>query len=119
MLSSRTLAVVAVGLLLDIPGAARAQFVFTAIDVPGAAATYANGNSAHVIGGEFDDEDGNTHGFVLSGGVFTPFDAPDAEGYTSINGVSDSGERSGIYYAGGRYHGYVWSRRGFTTLDPP
>ena len=43
----------------------------TRIDVPGATATAANGNSTHEIAGQFDDADGNTHGFVLNKGVFT------------------------------------------------
>src|SRR3954453_12182149 len=108
MMTLRTLAAVALGLLLGVPGAARAQYVFTPIDVPGAAATYANGDSTHEIVGEFDDEDGNTHGFVLSKGVFTQFDVPGANGYTSVNGINAIGERSGIYHDGARFHGYFW-----------
>ena len=46
--------------------AGNAQYRFTPIDVPGAGATSADGNSTHEITGEFDDADGNTHGFVLS-----------------------------------------------------
>jgi probable HAF family extracellular repeat protein len=118
MMRLRMLAAAAMGLLVATPGAARAQYVFAPIDVPGAAATYANGNTTHEIVGEFDDQDGNTHGFVLSKGGFTPFDAPGADGYTSINGINDQGDRSGIYFANGRYYGYFWHRGGFNTLDP-
>jgi len=113
------LGAVALGLLLGVPGLARAQYVFTRIDVPEATATYANGNSTHAIAGESDDEDGNTHGFVLSKGTFTQFDAPDADGYTSVNGINAKGERSGIYFANDRFYGYFWSKGNFTTLDPP
>jgi hypothetical protein len=64
--------------------------------MPGAAATYADGNSVGRIVGEFDDEEGNTHGFIRSrGGKFTQFDVPGSVGWTSINGVNASGEMSG------------------------
>jgi probable HAF family extracellular repeat protein len=112
-------AAAALGLLASVPGAARAQYVFAPIDVPGAAATYANGNSTNEIVGEFDDQDGNTHGFVLRRGVFTQVDVPAADGYTSVNGVNAKGERSGIYHDGVRFHGYFCSKGIFTTLDPP
>lgn len=121
MMTLRTLPAVALGLLLllGVPGLARAQYDFTPIDVPKAAATYANGNSTHEIVGEFDDEDGNTHGFVLSKGAFTQFDAPGADGYTSVNGINGKGDRSGIYFANDRFYGYFWSKGNFITLDPP
>jgi probable HAF family extracellular repeat protein len=118
MRSLRTFAAVALSLFLSRPEPAKAQYLFTPIDVPGAAATYADGNSTHEIVGEFDDEDGNTHGFVLSKGVFTQFDEPSADGYTSVNGINANGERSGIYFGGDRFHGYFWSKGVFTTLDP-
>jgi probable HAF family extracellular repeat protein len=118
MMTMRMLTTVALGLRVIVPGQVRAQYLFTPIDVPGAAATYANGNSSHEIAGEFDDEDGNTHGFVLSKGVFTQFDVPGADSYTSVNGINANGERSGIYHDGVRFHGYFWSKGVFTTLDP-
>jgi uncharacterized membrane protein len=117
-MTSIMLAAVMLGLLLGVPGPARAQYVFTPIDVPGAAATYANGSNTHEIAGEFDDQVGNTHGFVLRKGVFTQFDVPGAEGYTSINGINAHGEWSGIYFESERYYGYFWSEGVFTTLDP-
>src|SRR5262245_48088488 len=121
MTTLRTLPAVALGLLLllGVPGLARAQYDFITIDVPEAVATYANGNSTHEIVGEFDDEDGNTHGFVLSKGTFTQFDAPGADGYTSVNGINANGERAGIYSKDGRRYGYFWSKGVFTTLDLP
>lgn len=106
-------------LVLSGPALAKDQYAFTTIDVPGATATYANGNSTRAVVGEFDDQDGNTHGFVLAKGDFTPFDAPDADGYTSINGINARGDLSGIYFADGRYYGYFWRNGEFTTLDPP
>ena len=64
--------------VLSVPGLTQAQYSFTTIDVPGATRTAANGNSTHAIAGEFDDADGNTHGFVLNKGVFTTIDVPGA-----------------------------------------
>ena len=51
--SWKTLAAVVLGLVLSIPGLAKAQFDFTTIDVPGATSTAANGNSTHEIAGEY------------------------------------------------------------------
>ena len=97
------LAAVALGLFLGVPGPAKAQYDFTTIDVPGSTRTAVNGNSTHAIAGEFDDADGNTHGFVLSKGVYTPIDVPGAV-FTSVNGINANGELSGIYVdAGGTY----------------
>src|SRR5712671_4598727 len=72
----KKLVAVALGLLLGVPGLARADvnvnFNFTTIDVPGSTRTAANANSTHEIAGEFDDDaGGNTHGFVLRGDVYT------------------------------------------------
>jgi probable HAF family extracellular repeat protein len=116
----RALAGTTLGLLwlLSAPGLASAQYAITQLDVPGSSATYADGNSVHRVVGEFDDEDG-THGFVMNGGEFTPFDVPGAQGYTSINGINASGERAGIYFSGERYYGYFWSHGVVTPLDPP
>jgi probable HAF family extracellular repeat protein len=125
MKTLRTLPAVALGLLLlvGVPGLARAQYDFTPIDVPEATATYANGNSTHEIVGEFDDEDAEgkviTHGFVLDKGTFTQVDHPDADGYTSVNGINANGDRAGIYTKDGREYGYFWSKGVFTPLDPP
>ena len=117
----RTLAGVALGLLwlVSAPGLAGAQYKFTTIDVPGSAATYANGNTMHRVVGEFDDANGDTHGFVLRRGQFTQFDAPGADGYTSINGVNLRGQRAGIYFKGDRYYGYFFDDGVVTTIDPP
>jgi len=120
MAARRRLTGVALGLLwlVNAPGLASAQYAFTQLDVPESVATYADGNGVRRIVGEFDDEDG-THGFVLKKGEFARFDVPGAEGYTSINGINASGERAGIYFAGGRFYGYFWSHGVVTTLDPP
>ena len=118
----RALAGIALGLLAQagVPATARAQYAFTTLDMPGAEATYADGNSVGRIVGEFDDADGNTHGFIRSrGGKFTQFDVPGSVGWTSINGVNASGEMSGIYGTeDGRFHAFFWRNGKVTTLDP-
>ena len=65
MATQRLFATMAMGLFLGIPGLANAQFNFTTIDVPGSTRTAVNANSLNAIAGEFDDANGNTHGFVL------------------------------------------------------
>src|SRR5262249_26364287 len=71
------------------------RFAFETIDVPGATLTSADGISTQAISGEFDDAAGK-HGFVLSGGAFTPFDVPGAS-FTQIIGINAKGEQSGNY----------------------
>jgi uncharacterized membrane protein len=119
----RALAGIALGVLAQAaaPGAARAPYAFTKLDVPGAVATYADGNSSTRIVGEFDDENGDTHGFIRTpGGGFKQYDVPGSVGWTSINGINASGERSGIYGTeDGRFHGFFWSHGEVKTLDPP
>src|SRR5262249_39603878 len=67
----------------------------------------------------FDDDKG-THGFVLTKDVFDSFDAPDADGYTSINGINQKGERAGNYIGqDGRFHGYFWRDGELTPIDGP
>jgi hypothetical protein len=53
----KTVAAVVLGLLLSVPGLARAQYRYTTIDVKGAIGTAANGNSLFEIVGGFDDKD--------------------------------------------------------------
>src|SRR5206468_921617 len=90
MTTRRPLVAVALGLLLSVAGPARAQYTFTTIDVPGGSNTAVNGDSTHASAGQFDDGDGDTHGFVLSQGSFTAIDVPGA-GYTSVNGINANG----------------------------
>ena len=115
----RVSAVVALGLLGGLPGAATAQYVFTPYDAPCSTRTAVNGNSPPAIAGEFDDEDGATHGFVLTNKGFTQIDHPDADGYTTVNGINAAGQLSGTYNDGTRFFAFFWSKGQFTTLDPP
>ena len=96
MTTRRMLTAVALALVLSFPGIASAQFNFTTIDVPDSTRTAANANSTHEVVGEFDDADGNTHGFVLSKGTYTQIDVdvPGAS-FTTVNGINAKGELVG------------------------
>src|SRR5205814_1689757 len=75
-LCSRSLAVI---LILGLVGQAYAKpgFAFTTIDVPGSNGTDAYGiNDSDQIVGVFNAS--GTHGFLLSGGVYTAIDVPGA-----------------------------------------
>jgi len=114
----KSLAAVAFGLLLTVPGLTQAQYSFTTIDVPNATATAVNANSPNAIAGQFDGADGNTHGFVLNNGSFATIDVPGA-GLTIINGINAPGQLVGTYVAGGMVHSFFDNNGSFTTLDPP
>ena len=117
----KSLATVVFGLLLSVPGLTQAQYNFTTIDVPGATATAANGNSTNQIVGEYDDADG-THGFVWNNGVFTTkLNFPDAIS-TSLNGINASGQLVGTYFGAGGVsmrRAFFGNNGYFTTLLPP
>ena len=114
------LATVVFGLLLSIPGLARAQYRFYPIDVKDATRTAANGNSTHEIVGDFDDADENTHGFVLNKGVFTTVDVPKAVS-TSINGINAPGRIVGTYLMPTQDtpHAFVGQQGRFYDALPP
>jgi hypothetical protein len=115
----KSLAAVAFGLFLSVPGLTQAQYSFTTIDVPNAIATAANGNSTNAIAGQFDDANGR-HGFVLKNGGFTTINAPGAEGGTIINGINAPGQLAGTFnVTGGTPHAFFDNNGFFTTLDPP
>ena len=97
------------GLLLGIPCAADAQqYAFTTIAVPGATRTAANGNSNTAVAGEYDDADGNTHGFILTRGVFTTIDVSGASS-TQLNGINAPHSFTGTYFNpdAGRIYAFV------------
>lgn len=108
----------AVATLFCLPGLAAGQFKFTTFDVPGATATAVNTNSTHAIAGEFDDADGNTHGFVVGNHGFIQFDVPGALG-TTINGINASGDLAGLWDDGTRLHGFMTKNGKITMVDPP
>jgi hypothetical protein len=103
--------VLLLGLLLVLPGLARADvnFKFTTIDVPQSTGTTANGNSPNAIAGQFDDSGGNTHGFVLRADAYTTINKPGAF-FTAVNGINAIGQLTGTYQDASGFHAYFWSK---------
>jgi probable HAF family extracellular repeat protein len=127
---------VAVGLLVGFPGLAKADVksTFHTIDVPlcgplnkDPCQTRVYGNSTNAIVGDFDDNDGKTHGFVLRGGEYKLIDEPDAAfcpkgpvSGTTINGINARGDLVGTYadVSCTTGHAFFLSGNSFTPLDP-
>ena len=59
---------------------------------------------------------GVSHGFLLSGGIFTTIDFPGST-YTTADGINNSGQIVGSYQSAGVLHGYLLSGGVFTTID--
>jgi hypothetical protein len=94
---------------------------FTTLTYPGSIATSANGMSDNgTVAGDYNDADGNDHGFIWSKGNYTPVDHPGG-GQTSLNAINDGGTAVGIYTdASGNSIGFVRARDGmFTDLSYP
>src|SRR5260370_12428020 len=72
--------VVLAGLAMAAPRPATAQYAFTIVDVPGAASTDLVGFAGNTMVGDFNDAEGNTHGWLFSAtsGQFQQFDVPGA-----------------------------------------
>jgi probable HAF family extracellular repeat protein len=87
----RLLASVAVVLAVASP--VRADYFYTAIDVPGGFNTFAVGinNAGQVVGG-YSTAPPFTHGFLLTGGSYATLDAPGAKlsGVTKMSGLARS-----------------------------
>ena len=75
--------------------------------------------SGHRITGLFTDDTGKGRAYVLEGGVFTPFDAPNSIA-TAAWDMNPSGTIVGLFAdAAGQTHGFVLDRGQFTTIDYP
>jgi probable HAF family extracellular repeat protein len=103
--------------------------VYTSIRHPntitGSGYTFANGiNASGQVAGTYTE--GNpingvdiTHGFILSEGVYTTVDVPNAIS-TYVAGINTSGQVAGYYTdASGRKHGFLYSGGAFKTFDVP
>jgi hypothetical protein len=108
-----------------VQASAERPYVFTTIDVPGAARTFAMGNNARgdVVGYYFDTQ---FHGFLLSNGTFTTIDFPGADvAWTQANAIGPAGDIVGSYSLkspapAGNVHGFLLSNTGeWTTVDYP
>lgn len=116
---------VALGLLVGGAGPAKADYIFTTLDVPGSFLTLASGinNSGQIVG--YYDE--GVHGFLWSGGRFSTLDVP-GFARTFATGINESGQIVGwstniIISLGGVHlglpHGFLRNGGGYTTLDVP
>src|ERR1043166_2670939 len=107
---------------LVLPRSASAQYSFTTIDPPGAVNTDLIGFSGNTLVGDFNDADGNTHGWLNSKGVFSQFDVPNAW-FTSLSAINHSGQFGGVYRDDlehpARRHGFLVSKGVLTTIDFP
>ena len=90
----------------------------TFVDHPDGAATHVNGiNDQGTMVGQFFDQDGVGHGFILKNGIFTTIDFPGAT-ETRANGINNSEQVVGYYSLGdGVTHGFVSAPGLFTKVD--
>ena len=99
---------------------ARADFVFTTIDPPGAdggALGFGINNAGQVVGTSL-DANFNATGFVYSAGNFTFLAVPGAAGGSDANAINNSGDIVGDYNdADGFAHGFLRQGGVFSTLN--
>ena len=101
-------------------GQAQSSYVYTKLDVPGAATTYPTGiNASGQIVGSYIDAANVTHGFLLSEGNYFTLDVPGAL-ETQAAGINASGQIVGSYIdATNNGHGFLLSEGNYTTIDVP
>jgi hypothetical protein len=75
-------------------------------------------NGHHVVGLYTDMMSGFTEGYMIDGGVFTPFMVPGSD-FTTAWDVNPRGDIVGVYHNATGFHGYVRTEAGYTTLDAP
>ena len=97
-------------------------YTFSPID-DGTNGTGATGiNDAGQIVGFYEDSSGAQHGFLYSGGTYTPLNAPSGTKGTQAVGINDSGQIVGAYAdSSGAVHGFLYNSSTFTytTLNDP
>jgi uncharacterized membrane protein len=98
---------VALGLSLGVTGSAKAEYLFTTVDFPGAVRSVASEiNNLGQIVGTYNDG-GAGHGFLLDENGYTTLDVPDAT-LTAALAINNCGQIVGRYIdAGGILHGFV------------
>src|SRR6266852_3685135 len=90
---------IAMSLVFEMTGSARADYAFSTLDVPGAISTYPSGiNSVGQIVGFYTDGAGS-HGFLLSDEEYTSLDVRDGD-ETYAYGINNVGQIVGSYYDG-------------------
>jgi len=110
--------VLLLAVILSAPVALAQQFV--KIDVPNSTATLVLGiNNSSQMAGAFVDQEGITHGFMLSAGTFTTLDFPGAT-FTQATDINNSGQVVGNYLDdGGVVHGFTWKNGVFNQINDP
>ncbi len=96
------------------------QLTLTTFDYPGSTRTNAEAiNSDGDIVGRYDVAGGVAHGYLrTSDGIFSSYDPPGANGWTSANGLNDDGDIVGTYLGlDNRHHGFLRSNGQFTLFD--
>lgn len=100
-----------------------ASYPYTEFAVPGANGTEIQGISGSTIYGDYLDANSTYHGFVLSNGQLTTFNAPQAGSAskqgTVVTGVSGSEVVGYIYDANSFRHGFIETGSVYSTLDAP
>jgi hypothetical protein len=133
-----TLPAIALGLFTTVPSLAGQTGTTTKIDVPGAVVTTASGiNPDGAIVGwyclKLPCNALNTHGFLLSGGVFTYINVPNTPDKPSLGTqpryISPQGVVIGAYFSElfkqddgttvPRYRGFAWYNDSFVYFDAP
>jgi len=123
-----TCSFLALSFLISLTGFAQASSIdparitFTNIDVPGAAATAAEGiNDSGIITGTFFDSTGAAHGFLAdkTGAFVKAIDFPGAA-QTEPSGINERGDIVGPYQDdAGFFHGFLLQDGNFSTIDFP
>jgi uncharacterized membrane protein len=91
---------------------------FTTLDVPGATLTEAIGiNDRTQIVGDYRDQQGQFHSFLLTDGVYSTVDPPFSPTDSGATGINNAEVIVGIW--GLAAHGYVNDHGTFTQLDVP
>ncbi len=113
-----SLVLFALGLLLP-AGADGQNYTWVNIDYPGAEMTTPTAvNDSGSVVGDYIDSQGNTHGFLYSGGVYTTIDDP--EGTTFPQGINNSGEITGsVAVSLSEDYGFTYVDGVFTTFSYP
>ena len=79
-------------------------------------------NKSVIVGGAYASS--AFRGFVKDNDNWSYLEHPDADGYTTINGINDFGQFVGMYrtgtdYSSWQYHGFLYDQDGFTEITVP
>jgi YVTN family beta-propeller protein/probable HAF family extracellular repeat protein len=105
------------GLALSAVPASAQQFA--TINVPGAFSTNLSAiNNLGQIVGDYEDDSGNVHGFLLSGGTFTTIDYPGAT-WTIPEAINNNGDIVGSYETESGDYGFLFRNGVFSSISDP